>query len=263
MTNAIRVIPCLDVTAGRVVKGVHFTGLRDAGDPAELAARYEAAGADELAFLDITATTEGRASAVETVRRTAEHLFVPLTVGGGIRSVDDAAQLFDAGADRVSLNSAAVADPQVVAALASRFGSDAVVLAIDVRRADTATGFPSGYEVITHGGARGSGLDVGAWAARGAELGAGELLVTSVDTDGVKQGFDTELIAAVRAAADVPVVASGGAGEVAHFVEAARAGADAVLAASVFHFGEVSIGQVKAALAAAGFPVRPAGTPSQ
>jgi len=256
MTVATRVIPCLDVDAGRVVKGVNFAGLRDAGDPVELAAAYDAQGADELVFLDITASSGGRETTCEVVRRTAEQVFIPLTVGGGVRSTGDVDRLLRAGADKVSLNTAAVARPELLAEAAQRFGSQCVVLSVDARRAPGAAGLPSGFEVTTHGGRRGTGIDAVAWAARAVGLGAGEILLNSMDADGTKSGFDLEMIRAVRAAVTVPVIASGGAGELAHFAPAVGAGADAVLAASVFHFGQLAIGDVKAALRAAGHCVR-------
>jgi cyclase len=252
MTVAVRVIPCLDVDAGRVVKGVNFLDLRDAGDPAELAAAYDAAGADELTFLDVSASADGRGTMLDVVRRTAESVFIPLTVGGGVRSVSDVDVLLRAGADKVGVNTAAIVRPELIGEITDRFGSQVLVLSVDARRAGTT----SGFEVTTHGGRRGTGLDAVAWAARGAELGAGEVLLNSMDADGTKDGFDLELIRAVRAAASIPVIASGGAGEVAHFPPAVGAGADAVLAASVFHFGELSIGEVKQALRDAGQPVR-------
>jgi cyclase len=255
---AVRVIPCLDVDGGRVVKGVNFAGLRDAGDPVELAAAYDAEGADELVFLDITASSGGRETTYEVVRRTAEQVFIPLTVGGGVRTTQDVDRLLRAGADKVSLNTAAVARPELLAEAARRFGSQCVVLSVDARRARRGpSGGPgSGFEVTTHGGRRGTGLDAVAWAARAAGLGAGEILLNSIDSDGTKAGFDLELIRAVRAAVTVPVVASGGAGELAHFPPAVEAGADAVLAASVFHFGQLRIAEVKDVLRAAGHPVR-------
>jgi cyclase len=252
---ATRVIPCLDVDAGRVVKGVNFEGLRDAGDPVELAAAYDAQGADELVFLDITASSGGRETTYEVVRRTAEQVFIPLTVGGGVRTTQDVDRLLRAGADKVSLNTAAVARPELLAEAAQRFGSQCVVLSVDARR--TAAGdLPSGFEVTTHGGRRGTGIDAVAWAARAVDLGVGEILLNSMDADGTKAGFDIEMIRAVRAAVTVPVIASGGAGEPAHFAPAVGAGADAVLAASVFHFGQLKIADVKAALRAAGHCVR-------
>jgi cyclase len=257
VTVAVRVIPCLDVDAGRVVKGIRFRELRDAGDPVELAAAYDAEGADELVFLDITASSGGRQTMDEVVRRTAGQVFIPLTVGGGVRSVDDVDRLLRAGADKVSLNTAAVARPGLLAEAAHRFGSQCVVLSVDARRWTGERGGPaSGFEVTTHGGRAGTGTDAVAWAAQAVELGAGEILLNSMDADGTRTGFDLELIRLVRAAVTVPVIASGGAGALAHFPPAIGAGADAVLAASVFHFGELRIADVKAALRAAGHPVR-------
>jgi cyclase len=253
MTVAVRVIPCLDVDAGRVVKGINFLDLRDAGDPVELAAAYDAAGADELTFLDVTASADGRSTMLEVVRRTAESVFIPLTVGGGVRSVSDVDTLLRAGADKVGVNTAAIARPALIGEIAQRFGRQVLVLSLDVRRAG---GVASGFEVTTHGGRRGTGIDAVDWARRGADLGAGEILLNSMDADGTKDGFDLALITAVRGAVDIPVIASGGAGTVADFAPAVAAGADAVLAASVFHFGEVSIGEVKASLLEAGHPVR-------
>ncbi len=257
MTLAVRVIPCLDVDAGRVVKGVRFTGLRDAGDPVELAARYDAEGADELTFLDITASSGGRRTTYEAVRRTAEQVFIPLTVGGGIRSVADVDALLRAGADKVGVNTAAVARPAVIDEIAERFGRQVLVLSVDARRVpagDRPT--PSGFEVTTHGGRRGTGIDAVDWARRATDLGAGEVLLNSMDADGTKDGYDLELIRLVRAAVRVPVIASGGAGKLADFAPAVAAGADALLAASVFHFRELTIGAVKDALRAADLPVR-------
>jgi imidazole glycerol-phosphate synthase subunit HisF len=253
MTVAVRVIPCLDVDAGRVVKGVNFVDLRDAGDPVELAAAYDAAGADELTFLDVTASSDDRGTMLDVVRRTAESVFIPLTVGGGVRSVQDVDVLLRAGADKVGVNTAAIRRPELIAEIAERFGNQVLVLSLDVRRAADK---PSGWEVTTHGGRRSAGLDAVAWARRVAELGAGEILLNSMDADGTKAGFDLALIAAVRAVVDIPVIASGGAGAAAHFPPAVAAGADAVLAASVFHFGELSIAEVKDSLRAAGNPVR-------
>ena len=255
MSVAVRVIPCLDVDAGRVVKGVNFADLRDAGDPVELAAAYDAEGADELVFLDITASSGGRETTYEVVRRSAEQVFIPLTVGGGVRTSEDVDRLLRAGADKVSLNTAAVARPGLLAEAAQRFGSQCVVLSVDARRAE-GEALASGFEVTTHGGRRGTGLDAIAWAARAVDLGVGEILLNSMDADGTKAGFDLELIRAVRAVVTVPVIASGGAGELAHFPPAIGAGADAVLAASVFHFGQLRIGEVKDTLRAAGYPVR-------
>jgi cyclase len=260
MPVAIRVIPCLDVDNGRVVKGVNFLGLRDAGDPVELAAAYDAQGADELVFLDITASADGRDTMVDVVARTADQVFIPLTVGGGVRSVEDVDRLLRAGADKVSLNTAAIERPELLTEVAGRFGAQCVVVSVDARRAapseDAPGDLPSGFEVTTHGGRRGTGLDAVGWARRAAGLGAGEVLLNSMDADGTQAGFDLELIEAVRAAVDVPVIASGGAGQVADFGPAVAAGADAVLAASVFHFGEIRIGEVKESLRAAGHPVR-------
>lgn len=253
MTLAIRVIPCLDVDAGRVVKGVNFKGLRDAGDPVELAKRYDAEGADELVFLDITASSGNRQTTLEVVRQTAEQVFIPLTVGGGVRSVDDIDVLLRAGADKVGINTAAIARPELLSEAAARFGSQCIVLSVDARRCDETE---SGFEVTTHGGRAGTGIDAVQWATRACALGAGEILLNSMDADGTKQGFDTELIGLVRAAVSVPLIASGGAGKASDFPPAVSAGADAVLAASIFHFGEVSIAEVKSALAAAGHPVR-------
>jgi len=250
---AVRVIPCLDVDAGRVVKGVNFENLRDAGDPVELAARYDAEGADELTFLDVTASSGDRETTYDVVRRTAEQVFIPLTVGGGVRTCDDVDRLLRAGADKVSVNTAAIARPELLREAAQRFGSQCVVLSVDARRAE---GTPSGFEVTTHGGRRGTGIDAVEWAARGEELGVGEILLNSMDADGTKAGFDLELIRKVRAAVRVPVIASGGAGELEHFPPAVHAGADAVLAASVFHFGHLSIPDVKKTLRAAGIEVR-------
>ncbi len=255
MTVAIRVIPCLDVAGGRVVKGVNFVDLTDAGDPVEMAGVYDAEGADELCFLDITATSDNRASAYEMIARTAAQVFIPLTVGGGARTVGDINALLRAGADKVSINSAAVARPDFLSEAADRFGSQCVVLAVDARRADLPT-CPSGFEVTTHGGRTGTAIDAVDWARRGAEAGAGEILLTSMDADGTKQGFDLPMLRVVRQAVGVPIVASGGAGHPDHFVAAVQAGADAVLAASVFHFGTMRIAEVKRALAAAGYPVR-------
>jgi len=253
VTVAVRVIPCLDVDAGRVVKGVNFENLRDAGDPVELAAVYDAAGADELTFLDVSASSDGRATMLDVVARTAEQVFIPLTVGGGVRTPEDVDRLLRAGADKVGVNTAAIARPEVISEIAERFGNQVLVLSADVASgADT----DSGWEVTTHGGRRRTGLDAVAWCARAAELGAGEILLNSIDADGTKSGFDLKLIAAVRAAVDIPLIASGGAGEAAHFPPAVEAGADAVLAASIFHFGDVTIGEVKQELKNAGHPIR-------
>jgi imidazole glycerol-phosphate synthase subunit HisF len=257
MTVAVRVIPCLDVDAGRVVKGVNFENLRDAGDPVELAARYDAEGADELTFLDITASSGGRDTMYDVVRRTAEQVFIPLTVGGGVRSTGDVDALLRAGADKVSLNTAAIARPELLAEAARQFGSQCVVLSVDARRVKPqAPPTPSGFEVTTHGGRTGTGIDAVDWARRATELGAGEILLNSMDADGTEGGFDLELIGLVRDAVTVPVIASGGAGALAHFAPAVAAGADAVLAASVFHFGTLRIAEVKDTLRAAGHPVR-------
>jgi imidazole glycerol-phosphate synthase subunit HisF len=287
MPVAVRVIPCLDVDAGRVVKGVNFLGLRDAGDPVELAAAYDAQGADELVFLDITASADSRDTMIDVVARTADQVFIPLTVGGGVRSTGDVDRLLRAGADKVSLNTAAIARPELLTEVAGRFGAQCVVVSVDARRvaarqqsaaprgtkepeslrpgnqgnaappvAPEAQGRHSAFEVTTHGGRRGTGLDAVEWARRAVELGAGEVLLNSMDADGTQGGFDLELISAVRAVVDVPVVASGGAGKAADFPPAVAAGADAVLAASVFHYGTVGIGEVKQALRAAGRPVR-------
>jgi cyclase len=247
----LRVIPCLDVKDGRVVKGVNFVSLRDAGDPVEQAAVYDTAGADELTFLDITASNENRDTILDVVARTAARVFLPLTVGGGIRSVEDMRRLLLAGTDKCSINSAAVARPALVSEAAQKFGSQCVVVAVDAKQAA-----PGRWEVFTHGGRRGTGLDVLQWCRQVVELGAGEILLTSMDRDGTGRGFDLDLLRAVCCAVRVPVVASGGVGTLDHFVEGARAGATGLLAASVFHFGTFSIAQVKAALAAASLPVR-------
>ncbi|MEP7055782.1 MAG: imidazole glycerol phosphate synthase subunit HisF [Actinomycetota bacterium] len=252
MTVAVRIIPCLDVTNGRVVKGTNFLDLRDAGDPVELAARYDSEGADELCFLDITASSDNRETTYDVVRRTAEQVFIPLTVGGGVRAVEDVDTLLRAGADKVALNTAAVADPDLLGRAALRFGAQCVVLAIDAKMREDG----SGWEVVTHGGRARTGLDLVEWARRGEALGAGEILLTSMDTDGVKTGFDLVMLRAVRDAVGVPIIASGGAGLPEHFAEAVDAGADACLAASVFHFQEFTIGAAKAALSAAGHIVR-------
>jgi len=253
---ALRVIPCLDVDAGRVVKGVNFENLRDAGDPVELAHRYDTEGADELTFLDVSASSGNRETTFDVVRRTAEEVFVPLTVGGGVRSADDVDKLLRAGADKVGVNTAAIARPELIAEIADRFGSQVLVLSVDARRVTGDVRTDSGYEVTTHGGRRGTGIDAVQWAVRAAELGAGEVLLNSMDADGTTAGFDLEMLRDVRAEVAVPLIASGGAGTPEHFVEAARAGADAVLAASVFHFGTLTIGEVKAALRDAGITVR-------
>lgn len=247
----LRVIPCLDVKDGRVVKGVNFVSLRDAGDPVEQAALYDKAGADELTFLDITASSDNRDTILDVVHRTAEKVFLPLTVGGGIRSVQDMRRLLLAGADKCSINSAAISRPELVAEAAEKFGSQCVVVAIDARQSA-----PGKWEVFSHGGRKGTGLDVLDWARRMESLGAGEILLTSMDRDGTGKGFDLELLRAVCQTVKLPVVASGGVGELQHFVEGAQAGATGLLAASVFHFGKFSIAQVKQALAAANLPVR-------
>ena len=256
MSLALRVIPCLDVDAGRVVKGVNFTNLRDAGDPVELARRYDAEGADEVTFLDVSASFGDRETTYDVVRRTAEEVFVPLTVGGGVRAVQDVDRLLRAGADKVGVNTAAIARPELITEIADRFGSQVLVLSVDARRTTGEVSTPSGYEVTTHGGRRGTGIDAVAWAHRAVELGVGEVLLNSMDADGTTSGFDLAMIADVRERVSVPLIASGGAGTPEHFVEAARAGADAVLAASVFHFGTLTVGQVKDALRAAGVVVR-------
>jgi imidazole glycerol-phosphate synthase subunit HisF len=247
-----RIIPCLDVTGGRVVKGIQFQQLRDAGDPVELAARYDEAGADELVFLDITASSDDRDTMIDVVRETARQVFIPLTVGGGVRSADDAYALLRAGADKVSLNSAAVARPELLRECADRFGSQCVVLAIDARRRDE-----GGWEVYTHGGRRPTGIDALEWAEQGTKLGAGEILLTSMNTDGMKSGYDIELTSAMVDRVDVPVIASGGAGNLDHLYEAFDAGkAHAVLAASIFHYGEYTIAEAKDYLAERGLPMR-------
>lgn len=254
MSVTVRVIPCLDVKDGRVVKGVNFKGLRDAGDPVELAARYDADGADELTFLDVSASKEGRGTMLEVVRRTADQVFIPLTVGGGVRSAEDVDALLRAGADKVSLNSAAIARPELLRELSERFGAQCIVLSVDARRQPDGNG--GQFEVTTHGGTRGTGIDAVEWARRGEELGVGEILLNSMDADGTKDGFDVEMLTAVRAAVTIPVIASGGAGRAEHFPPAVKAGADAVLAASIFHFGDVSIREVKNAMDQAGIEVR-------
>ncbi len=258
MSLAVRVIPCLDVDGGRVVKGINFKELRDAGDPVELARTYDAEGADELTFLDISASHEGRATTMEIVSRTAEEVFIPLTVGGGVSSVADVDRLLRAGADKIAVNTAAIRRPELVAEIADRFGNQVLVLSVDARRVPTGSTIecPSGFEVTTHGGRRSAGLDAVAWAARAADLGAGEILLNAMDADGTRDGFDLELVAAVRREVSIPVIASGGAGKVEDFPPAVEAGADAVLAATVFHFGTLRIADVKASLAAAGHPVR-------
>ncbi|MFV0452313.1 MAG: imidazole glycerol phosphate synthase subunit HisF [Propioniciclava sp.] len=253
MGVAIRVIPCLDVHDGRVVKGVNFLNLRDAGDPVELARAYSAAGADEITFLDISASAQGRATTYEMVAHTAETVFIPLTVGGGVRGVDDVDRLLRSGADKVGINTGAIARPEAITAITQRFGNQVCVLSLDARREPDQ---PSGFGVTTHGGRTSAGLDAITWVREAVSRGAGEILLNSMDADGTTDGFDLELIAAVRDVVEVPVIASGGAGTVAHFVDAALAGADAVLAASVFHYGTLSIAEVKAGLSAAGFEVR-------
>ena len=256
MSLAVRVIPCLDVDAGRVVKGVNFVDLRDAGDPVELAAAYGDQGADELVFLDITASSASRETTYDVVQRTAESVFIPLTVGGGVRSVEDFDRLLRAGADKVGVNTAAIADPSLITKASEHFGSQCVVLSVDARRCVGDVTTPSGFEVTTHGGRHGTGVDAITWADEAAQRGAGEILLNSMDADGTTQGFDTELIELVRRRVDVPLSASGGAGVVDEFPRAVEAGADAVLAASVFHFGHLTISDVKSALDSAGLPVR-------
>ena len=256
MSVAIRIIPCLDVKDGRVVKGVNFRGLKDAGDPVELVSRYDAQGADEVTFLDVSASHEGRSTMLDVVSRTAEQVFVPLTVGGGVRSVNDVDQLLRAGADKVGINTAAITRPELLAEVAERFGNQVVVLSVDARRCPPGVSTASGYEVTTHGGRTLTGIDAVAWAVRGAELGAGEILLNSMDADGVTEGFDTEMIDAVRRQVRVPLIASGGAGRPEDFAIAADHGADAVLAASVFHYGAMTIAEAKNALRNAGHPVR-------
>ncbi len=251
MGVSVRVIPCLDVDNGRVVKGINFLDLRDAGDPVELAAAYDQAGADEITFLDVSASVEGRGTMLDVVRRPAETVFIPLTVGGGVRSVSDVDTLLRAGADKVGVNTAAIQRPELISEIAQRFGNQVLVLSLDVKRNGEGR-----FEVTTHGGRTRTGLDAIEWAAKVAGLGAGEILLNSMDADGTKNGFDLELIRQVRAAVDIPVIASGGAGKAEDFPPAVEAGADAVLAASIFHFGEVSIGDVKRALQRAGEPIR-------
>ncbi|MDQ7993956.1 MAG: imidazole glycerol phosphate synthase subunit HisF [Propionicimonas sp.] len=253
MAIAIRVIPCLDVHNGRVVKGVNFRNLRDAGDPVELSARYGAEGADEVVFLDISASSEERATTYDVVTRTAETVFIPLCVGGGVRGVADVDRLLRVGADKVGINTGAITRPEAIDEITERFGRQVLVLSLDARREPDR---PSGFGVTTHGGRTSAGLDALEWVREAVDRGAGEILLNSMDADGTTEGFDLELIEAVKAEVDVPVIASGGAGTAAHFVDAARAGADAVLAASVFHYGTVGITEVKEALSAAGFTVR-------
>jgi cyclase len=250
---AVRVIPCLDVDNGRVVKGVNFVDLRDAGDPVEMAKVYDEQGADELTFLDITASSDSRSTTYDVVGSTADQVFIPLTVGGGVRTVDDVDRLLRAGADKVGINTAAINRPEVIAEITQRFGSQVLVLSVDARRAADQ---PSGYEVTTHGGRKSAGIDAVQWARRATELGVGEVLLNSMDADGTKDGFDVEMIRAVRSVTQVPLIASGGAGKLEHFPAAIDAGADAVLAASVFHFGDLTIAQVKETLRAAGHRVR-------
>lgn len=257
MAVAVRIIPCLDVDNGRVVKGVNFENLRDAGDPVELAQRYGQEGADELTFLDVSASKEGRGTMLDVVRRTADQVFIPLTVGGGVRSADDVRELLRAGADKVSVNTAAMDRPELLRELSNEFGAQCIVLSVDARRVPTGGApQPSGFEVTTHGGTRSAGIDAIEWTRQADALGVGEILLNSMDGDGTKRGFDLELVRAVRAAVGIPVIASGGAGAAEDFPPAVEAGADAVLAASVFHFGDVSIGDVKRALADAGCEVR-------
>lgn len=256
MPVALRIIPCLDVDAGRVVKGVNFENLCDAGDPVELARRYSQEGADEITFLDVSASTQGRATMLDVVASTAEQVFVPLTVGGGVRSVEDVATLLAHGADKVGVNTAAIADPTLISRVTDRFGNQVLVLSVDARRCGPGVSTDSGFEVTTHGGRRSTGIDALEWAQRAEELGAGEILLNSMDADGVQEGFDLEMLRRVREVVGIPVIASGGAGRVEDFVQAARTGADAVLAASVFHFGTLGIREVKEALDTAGFPVR-------
>lgn len=260
MSLVCRVIPCLDVAAGRVVKGVNFENLRDMGDPVELARLYFEQGADELTFLDVTATVDERATTYDVVRRTAEEVFIPLTVGGGVRSADDVARLLSVGADKVGVNSAAIARPALLDEIADRFGAQVLVLSLDVKRA---AGTPSGFVVTTHGGRTQTALDALDWAREAIDRGAGELLVNSIDADGTKDGFDLELVGLMRELSSVPVIASGGAGSAADFAPAIRAGADAVLAASVFHSGQLTIGDVKSAMAADGIEVRETDAPGR
>ena len=257
MSVAVRVIPCLDVDDGRVVKGVNFLNLRDAGDPVELAASYDAQGADELTFLDVSASKAGRGTMLDVVRRTADQVFIPLTVGGGVRSEEDVDQLLRAGADKVSVNTSAIHRPELLRELSARFGAQCIVLSVDARRVpEGGEPWPSGFEVTTHGGSRSAGIDAVEWAVRGQELGVGEILLNSMDADGTRDGFDLDLLTQVREAVSIPVIASGGAGTVGDFPPAVEAGADAVLAASVFHFGDIAITEVKDALAEQGIEVR-------
>lgn len=252
MTLSVRIIPCLDVTDGRVVKGVNFTNLVDAGDPVEMASLYNAEGADELTFLDISASVAGRETTLDVVRKTAEQVFIPLTVGGGIRAVEDVDRLLRAGADKVSINTAAIARPELIAEIADRFGSQVLVLSVDARRANT----ESGFEVTTHGGRQSAGLDALAWVEKACALGVGEILLNSMDADGTRAGYDLGMIKAVRAVSKVPLIASGGAGSREDFAAALDAGADALLAASIFHFGVHRIGDIKSYLDRSGYPVR-------
>ena len=256
MTLSVRIIPCLDVTNGRVVKGVNFTNLVDAGDPVEMAALYGAEGADELTFLDISATVDGRETTLDVVRRTAEQVFIPLTVGGGIRNVSDVDRLLRAGADKVSINTAAIVRPELIAEIADRFGSQVLVLSVDARRART----ESGFEVTTHGGREGTDIDAIAWIEKACALGVGEILLNSMDADGTRAGYDIGMISAMRSVSKVPLIASGGAGTLADFAAALDAGADALLAASVFHFGIHRIGDVKSYLDSHNYPVRAVAT---
>jgi cyclase len=251
---ARRIIPCLDVKDGRVVKGINFIALRDAGDPVEQAAAYDAQGADEICYLDISASPEGRSTLVDVVARTADQVFAPLTVGGGVRTISDAERLLEAGADKIAINTAAIRAPDLISACAARFGSQAIVIAIDAKR--VAGTNPTGWEVYSHGGRTPEGLDALAWCRRVADLGAGEILLTSMDRDGTGTGYDTELLAQVTAAVSIPTIASGGVGTLAHLAEGLEAGADAVLAASIFHFGQHTIGEAKAFLAARGLEIR-------
>jgi len=254
MTLARRIIPCLDVKDGRVVKGINFLSLRDAGDPVEQAAAYDAQGADEVCYLDISASPEGRSTLLDVVARTADQVFAPLTVGGGVRSVEDAERLLDAGADKIAINTAAIRNPELVAAAAMRFGSQAIVVAVDARRVPGAA--PVRWEVFSHGGRTPEGLDALAWCRRVAELGAGEILLTSMDRDGTGAGYDTELLREVASSVSIPLIASGGVGVLDHLAEGLEAGADAVLAASIFHFGQHTVGEAKAFLAARGIEIR-------
>lgn len=255
MAVAVRVIPCLDVDQGRVVKGVHFAHLRDAGDPVQLASEYYKQGADELTFLDVTASGDGRATMVDLVKQTADQIFIPLTVGGGVRSVQDVDTLLRSGADKVGINTAAIANPALIGDIAQQFGRQVLVLSVDARRS-SASGIDSGYEITTMGGKQSTGIDAITWVRKAEQLGAGEILLNSMDADGTREGFDLEMIADVRKAVNLPLIASGGAGRASDFPPAVGAGADAVLAASVFHFGQVTIADVKQALESAGYPVR-------